>query len=79
MFAVFAHFNIDCALIRGKLSKFMNNIFHISSSSPQKKLRTGVSVVVQHVKNPTGIHEDVGLNPGLTQWVKDPALLQAVA
>ena len=31
--------------------------------------------MVQRVKNPTGIHEDMGPIPGLSQWVKDPAWL----
>ena len=38
----------------------------------------GVLLVVQWVKNPTSIHEDANLIPGLVQWVKDLALSQAV-
>ena len=34
--------------------------------------------MAQQVTNPTSIPEDVGSNPELTQWVKDPALLWAV-
>ena len=30
------------------------------------------------VTNPTSNHEDVALNPGLTQWVRDLALLWVV-
>ena len=33
--------------------------------------------MVQWVKNPTSIHEDVSPILGLTQWVKDLVLLQA--
>ena len=37
----------------------------------------GVPVVAQWVKNPTGIREDAGWIPCLTQWVKDLVLPQA--
>ena len=35
--------------------------------------------MARQVKNPTDIHEDVGLIPGLVQWGKDPALPQAAS
>ena len=42
-------------------------------------LKHDFSIVPHQVKNLSSIHEDVGSIPGLTQWIKDPALLQAAA
>ena len=39
-----------------------------------KKNFFGVPVVAQWLTIPTGIREDVGLIPGLDQWVRDLAL-----
>jgi len=38
----------------------------------------GVPIVAWLVMNPTCIHKDAGLFPGLVQWVKDPVLPLAV-
>ena len=34
----------------------------------------GVPTVDQQIMNSVSIHEDAGSMPGLTQWIKDPAM-----
>ena len=41
------------------------------------EIRDGVPVVARQVKDPCCLCEDTGWILDLTQWVKDPVLLQA--
>ena len=50
-------------------NKWSNN--HAANNAI-KKIKTRVPIVAQQVKNLISIHEDVGLIPSLTHWVKDP-------
>jgi len=47
---------------------------HGSPSTNIPFISTGVPFMAQQLMNPTRIHEDVGLIPGLAQWVKDLTL-----
>ena len=52
-----------------QLSHFLVSLFHLVALNI-KTLRS--SHRGSAILNLTSIHEDVGLIPGLTQWVKDP-------
>ena len=52
-------------------------IFIYRKRERERERERGVPIVAQQVKNWPNIHEDAGSIPGLTQCVKDLALLPA--
>ena len=59
-----------CYALSVRLLKLWVNLVGMSRTASQRSSCCG-SVVM----NPTSIHKDVGLIPGLAQWVKDSVLL----
>ena len=57
------------------LSLQKNQVLMYKGGESIKSLDLGSCCCGTMEMNPTSIHEDAGLNPGLTEWVGDPELL----
>ena len=63
--------DFHCLLCAFMYFEFVTEVYNTFAF---KILLLGVPVVARQLTNPTRIHEDMGLLPGLPQWVKDLAL-----
>ena len=77
MHSFFFFFSLNCARV-WDTEVMLSNIEEREEIQVHKEI-PGVHIVAQRVKNPASINGDVDSIPGLTKWVKDPALLQTMA
>ena len=69
---------LDLTLNKCKLLLARSTFPSVTLQKRNKKENKGISIVAQQVKNLTSFHGDVGLIPGLAQWVSDLAFPWAV-